>query len=119
MRRADLSAAARLGMTIKLVARAERGADGRIRAAVTPMAVSASSPLGSTTGVTNLVDFDAQPVGRVTMSGPGAGGPSTSSAVLADILVLATTATPRRGSSCRRLRERRSRTTLPASVAGS
>jgi hypothetical protein len=28
-------------------------------------------------------------VGRVTMSGPGAGGPSTSSAVLADVLVLA------------------------------
>jgi homoserine dehydrogenase len=88
VRRADLSAAARLGMTIKLIARAERIADGRIRAAVTPMAVSASSPLGSNTGVTNLVDFDARPVGRVTMSGPGAGGPSTSSAVLADVLVL-------------------------------
>jgi homoserine dehydrogenase len=86
--RANLSAAARLGMTIKLVARAELGPDGRIRAGVTPMAVSATSPLGSNSGVTNLVDFDARPVGRVTMSGPGAGGPSTSSAVLADVLVL-------------------------------
>jgi hypothetical protein len=53
------------------------------------MAVSATSPLGSTSGVTNVVLFDADPVGRVTMAGPGAGGPATSSAVLADLLVLA------------------------------
>jgi homoserine dehydrogenase len=86
--RSNLSAAARLGMTIKLIARAEMTPDGRIRAGVTPMAVSATSPLGSNSGVTNVIDFDARPVGRVTMSGPGAGGPSTSSAVLADILVL-------------------------------
>ena len=87
--RAHLSAAARLGLAIKLVARAEQLPDGRILAAVTPMAVAANSPIGSTGGVTNLVDFDAEPVGRVTMSGPGAGGPSTSSAILADLLVLA------------------------------
>jgi homoserine dehydrogenase len=86
--RSNLSAAARLGMTIKLIARAEQTADGRIRAGVTPMAVSSSSPLGSNSGVTNVVDFEARPVGRVTMAGPGAGGPSTSSAVLADVLVL-------------------------------
>jgi homoserine dehydrogenase len=86
--RSHLSAAARLGMTIRLIARAELSADGRIRAGVTPMAVSSTSLLGSNGGVTNVVDFDARPVGRVTMSGPGAGGPSTSSAVLADILVL-------------------------------
>ena len=89
MTRPHLSAAARLGLTIKLIARAERTADGGVRAAVTPMALKAKTPLGATNGVTNLVDFDASPVGRVTMSGPGAGGPSTSSAVLADILVLA------------------------------
>lgn len=85
--RAHLSAAARLGLAIKLVARAERAPDGGVRAAVTPMAVSAGSPLGSTRGVTNVVDFDAEPVGRVTMAGPGAGGPATASAVLADLLV--------------------------------
>jgi homoserine dehydrogenase len=87
--RPHLSAAARLGMTIKLIARAERTPDGGVRAAVTPMALKSTTPLGSTSGVTNVVDFDASPVGRVTMSGPGAGGPSTSSAVLADVLVLA------------------------------
>jgi homoserine dehydrogenase len=87
--RTHLSAAARLGLAIKLVARAERTPEGRLRAGVTPMAVSATSPLGSTSGVTNVVLFDADPVGRVTMAGPGAGGPATSSAVLADLLVLA------------------------------
>jgi homoserine dehydrogenase len=87
--RPHLSAAARLGLAIKLIARAERATGGPLRAGVTPMAVSASSALGATSGVTNLVDFDADPVGRVTMAGPGAGGPSTASAVLADVLVFA------------------------------
>jgi homoserine dehydrogenase len=89
MSRSHMGAAARLGLSLKLVARAERSAEGRVSAAVTPMAVSNASPLGSTHGVTNIVAFDAEPVGRVTMSGPGAGGPSTASAVLADVLVFA------------------------------
>jgi homoserine dehydrogenase len=87
--RAHLSAAARLGLAIKLIARAERAPGGPLLAGVTPMAVSAASPLGATGGVTNIVDFEADPVGRVTMSGPGAGGPATASAVLADVLVFA------------------------------
>ncbi|HKZ91296.1 MAG TPA: homoserine dehydrogenase [Candidatus Limnocylindrales bacterium] len=87
--RAHLSAAARLGLAIKLIARAERLPGGPLRAGVTLMAVSAASPLGATSGVTNVVHFDADPVGRVTMAGPGAGGPATASAVLADVLVFA------------------------------
>jgi homoserine dehydrogenase len=87
--RSHLSAAARLGLAIKLVARAERAPGGPLRAGVTLMAVSATAPLGATAGVTNIVDFDADPVGRVTMAGPGAGGPATASAVLADVLVFA------------------------------
>lgn len=86
--RPHLSAAARLGMTIKLVARAERLDGGQISGGATAMAVSSTSPLGSTGGVTNMVEFAAEPVGHVTMSGPGAGGPATASAVLADVLVL-------------------------------
>ncbi len=87
--RSHLGAAARLGLTIKLVARAERPVGGGVRAGVTPMAVTAASPLGATRGVTNLIDIDAEPVGRVSMAGPGAGGPATASAVLADLLVFA------------------------------
>jgi homoserine dehydrogenase len=87
--RAHLGVASRLGLAIKLIARAERDAAGRVRAAVTPMAVSLTSPLGATRGVTNLIEIEADPVGRVTMAGPGAGGPPTASSVLADLLVFA------------------------------
>ena len=89
VRSIDLSGAARLGLAIKLVARAERDAEGTVRAAVTPMAVRATSPLGTTDGVTNLVEVVADPVGRVSFRGPGAGGPATASAVLGDLLALA------------------------------
>jgi len=88
VRSIDLSGAARLGLAIKLVARAQRDADGTVRAAVTPMAVRATSPLGTTDGVTNLVEVVADPVGRVSFRGPGAGGPATASAVLGDLLAL-------------------------------
>jgi homoserine dehydrogenase len=89
VKRSHMSAAARLGLSIKLVARAERLSDGSVRGAVTPMAVAAGSTLGSTRGVTNIIEIDADPVGRVIMAGPGAGGPATSSAILADVLALA------------------------------
>ena len=86
---AELGGAARLGLTIKLVARAERDRDGALRAAVSPMAVRASSSLGSTDGVLNLVEVVGDPVGRVSFRGPGAGGQATSSAVLGDLLAIA------------------------------
>ncbi len=86
--RSHLSSAARLGMSIKLVARAERLPDGSVRGGVSPMAVAAASAIGSTAGVTNIVEFSGDPVGRVAMSGPGAGGPATSAAILADVLAV-------------------------------
>ncbi len=89
VRSIDLSGAARLGLAIKLVARAQRDAEGVVRAAVTPMAVRATSPLGTTDGVSNLIEIVADPVGRVSFRGPGAGGPATASAVLGDLLALA------------------------------
>ena len=89
VRPVELARAADLGLAIKLVARAERRRDGAVWAAVTPVAVRAGSPLGSTWGVTNLVEIIAEPVGRVAFRGPGAGGPATSSAVLADVLAIA------------------------------
>ena len=56
---------------------------------VTPVAVRSTSPLGSTGGVTNLVEIVAEPVGRIALRGPGAGGPATASAVVADLLAIA------------------------------
>jgi len=89
VRSVDLSGAARLGLAIKLVARAQRDTEGIVRAAVTPMAVRATSPLGTSDGVSNLIEVVADPVGRVSFRGPGAGGPATASAVLGDLLALA------------------------------
>ncbi|MCY7418323.1 MAG: homoserine dehydrogenase [Chloroflexi bacterium] len=86
---ADLGGAARLGMTIKLVARAERDQSGSVRAAVSPMAVRATSSLGSTDGVLNLIEVIGDPVGRVAFRGPGAGGAATSSSVLGALLAIA------------------------------
>jgi homoserine dehydrogenase len=86
---ADLVAAAAAGRTIKLVAEARREPDGTIRAAVLPTAVPADSALGRTAGVMNRIEIEAEPVGTVAFSGPGAGGPATSSAVLGDLVAIA------------------------------
>jgi homoserine dehydrogenase len=88
IKRSHMSAAARLGMAIKLVSRAQR-AGGRISGGVTPMAVGQASVLGATDDVTNIVELRAEPVGRVRMIGPGAGGPATSTAILSDVLAMA------------------------------
>mgnify|MGYP001818616621 CR=1 FL=1 len=87
VKRSHMSVAARLGLVLKLVSRAERSGD-LVHGAVTPMALKGDSRLGATSGVTNYVEFTAEPVGRVSMAGPGAGGPATSSAILADVLAL-------------------------------
>jgi homoserine dehydrogenase len=86
---AHLARAADLGLSVKLVARVARSGTGGLVGAVTPMAVRRDSPIGSTDGVTNIVEISAAPLGRVSFRGPGAGGPATSSAVLADVMALA------------------------------
>ena len=87
IKRSHMSVAARLGLSLKLVSRAERTGQ-RVRGAVTPMALKGDSRLGATGDVTNYIEFSADPAGRVAMTGPGAGGPATSSAILADVLAL-------------------------------
>ncbi len=86
---AAIAAAGERGLVIRLVARAQRGADEAVHAWVWPVAVARASPIGATDGVTNIIEIEAEPVGRVWFRGPGAGGPATSSAVLADLLALA------------------------------
>lgn len=84
----ELAAAASSGLAIKLLASAQRTADG-IVAGVLPTAVRAGSPFGLTSGVLNRVEIDADPLGTVGLSGPGAGGAATSSAVLGDLVAVA------------------------------
>jgi homoserine dehydrogenase len=85
----EIEGAEALGYTIRLLASATRRDDGRIAASVVPTCVPANSPFGWTTGVTNRVEIEADPVGTIGMAGPGAGGLETSSAVLADLLAIA------------------------------
>jgi homoserine dehydrogenase len=53
-----------------------------------PTLVPTDSALGRTGGVLNRIEIEAEPVGTVAFSGPGAGGAATSSAVLGDLLAI-------------------------------
>ncbi|HEX5824401.1 MAG TPA: homoserine dehydrogenase [Candidatus Limnocylindrales bacterium] len=87
---ADLAAARASGGVIKLIAEAVRAtAGGSPTAGVLPRVVDAGSALGRTAGVLNRIEVDGDPVGTVAFSGPGAGGPATSSAVLGDLVAIA------------------------------
>ncbi|MCU0484070.1 MAG: homoserine dehydrogenase [Chloroflexi bacterium] len=86
---AEMAAAARLGLCLKLVAIAEAGGAGRPTARVLPSALDRDAALGRTDGVLNRVEIVAEPVGTVAFAGRGAGGEATSSAVLGDLLALA------------------------------
>ena len=89
---ADIASAAAVGEVVKLIARASRDEAGVVGASVVATRVPGDSPLGRTSGVLNRIEVDATPVGTVAFSGPGAGGPATSSAVLGDLLAIATDA---------------------------
>ncbi len=84
-----LRLARRERLAIRLLAHADRTPDGRITAWVMPVAVAADAGFGRTAGVDNRLELDGEPVGRVAIGGPGAGGPATSSAVLGDLLAIA------------------------------
>lgn len=87
----DIAEAAASGEVVKLIAGATRAGEdaASLDARVTATRVPADSPLGRTAGVLNRIEVDATPVGSVAFSGPGAGGPATSSAVLGDLLAIA------------------------------
>ncbi len=84
----ELGAAAALGLTVRLLASARRSGDD-VQATVLPTAVAAGGSFGSTMGVTNRIEIDAEPLGTIGLSGPGAGGAATSSAVLGDLVAVA------------------------------
>jgi homoserine dehydrogenase len=89
IRAADVEAARAAGNVVKLLAVARTEDDGRIAASVLPTPVAAGSAFGRTSGVLNRIEVEAIPVGTVAFSGPGAGGPATSSAVLGDLIAIA------------------------------
>jgi len=84
----DLEMAEELGFRIKLLGVAERTAAG-IEQRVHPTMVARTGQLANVMGVTNAVAIEAEPVGTITLVGPGAGGGATASAVVGDIIDIA------------------------------
>jgi homoserine dehydrogenase len=74
-----------LGLGLKLIGTAER-VDGGISVRVHPAFLYAAHPLASVDGPFNAVTIESPAITEITLSGPGAGGPQTASAVLGDVI---------------------------------
>ena len=81
----DIEKAKELGLTFKLIARAEKNGD-KVAAFVCPTLFPVSAPEAHTDGTGNLVSLYARRIGKQSFSGAGAGGFPTASNVLADCL---------------------------------
>jgi homoserine dehydrogenase len=94
LQRDDLEYARELGLGLKLIGTAER-LDGGLSVRVHPAFLYAGHPLASVSGPFNAVTVESSAITEITMSGPGAGGPQTASAVLGDVVsVMFPPATP-------------------------
>ena len=81
---ADVAAARRLDMAIRLVG-AARLVDGQVDVSVHPALVDNQHPLAKVDGAFNAVMLQGDAIREITLEGPGAGGVETASAVIADI----------------------------------
>src|SRR5687768_4962069 len=81
----DIEYAKDLGLGLKLIGTAER-VDGGISVRVHPAFLYAGHPLASVHGPFNAVTVESDEITEVTLSGPGAGGPQTATAVLGDVV---------------------------------
>jgi homoserine dehydrogenase len=81
----DLEYARELGLGLKLIGTAER-IGGGISVRVHPAFLYPGHPLASVGGPFNAVTVESPEITEITMSGPGAGGPQTASAVLGDVI---------------------------------
>ncbi|MFN8216280.1 MAG: homoserine dehydrogenase [Solirubrobacterales bacterium] len=89
----DLAYARELDLTLKLLGVAERR-DGGISVRVFPCLLYSGHPLAPIEGPFNAVMVEAPAINEVTMSGPGAGGLQTASAVLGDVVSILAGDTP-------------------------
>ena len=92
--RDDLDRAAATGARIKHVATLEfsgRDGTGEVTARVQPEVVGRDDPLAAVDGTTNAVRVRADPVGYVTVTGPGAGPELAGQGVFSDLIAVAST----------------------------
>ena len=81
----DMEYARELGLGLKLIGTAER-LDGGVSVRVHPAFLYGDHPLASVSGPFNAVTIESPAITEITLSGPGAGGPQTASAVLGDVI---------------------------------
>jgi homoserine dehydrogenase len=81
----DIAYARELGLSLKLLGTAER-LDGGLSVRVYPAFLYGEHPLAAIGGSFNAVTIESPAITEITLSGPGAGGPQTASAVLGDIV---------------------------------
>jgi homoserine dehydrogenase len=81
----DLEYARELGLQLKLIGTAERIREG-LSVRVHPAFLYPGHPLAAVSGPFNAVTVESAAITEITMSGPGAGGPQTASAVLGDVI---------------------------------
>ncbi|MEM7002884.1 MAG: homoserine dehydrogenase [Pseudomonadota bacterium] len=96
----DIAYAAELGYRIKHVGIAQRTPDG-IQARVHPALIPVRQLLASVDDVTNAVLVRSDNAGQTLFTGPGAGALATASAVLADVVSVATWQSENRTSIAR------------------
>lgn len=85
----DIAFAADLGYKIKLIALAQEVENKGIEVRVHPMLLHKTHSMANIDGVLNAVLIEGEPVGQITLSGPGAGEFPTASSVLGDLVTLA------------------------------
>jgi len=88
----DIQLAKDLGYRIKLVASADRSADG-VSVRVHPSLAPLAHPLAQAGGALNALFIEGARIGRIFIQGPGAGAGPTAAAVAADIADVMTGAT--------------------------
>ncbi len=81
----DIEYAKDLGLSLKLIGSAER-IDSGVAVHVYPAFLYADHPLASVNGAFNAVTIESPAITEITLSGPGAGGVQTASAVLGDVI---------------------------------
>jgi len=81
----DIAYARELGLSLKLIGSAER-VDGGLSVQVYPAFLYAGHPLAAVHGSFNAVTIESPAITEITLSGPGAGGSQTASAVLGDVV---------------------------------
>ena len=81
----DIAYAKELGLSLKLIGSAERIGSG-VAVHVYPAFLYADHPLASVNGAFNAVTIESPAITEITLSGPGAGGIQTASAVLGDVV---------------------------------